>query len=214
MRLQLALDFISIEEAKKVLKEVEDVIDVVEIGTPFLLQDGLRAVSKIKNAFSNLTVLADLKVMDAGRHEAKMAFDAGADIITVLGVSDDETIKGSVHVAKEYGKEVLIDMINVKDIENRAVELDQLGVDYLCVHTAFDVQSLGLNPLEELSMVSKVVKYAKTAVAGGVKMETLGQIVLMNPDLIIVGGSITSKDDKRVAAIEMKELIRNTSKEA
>ena len=84
MKLQLALDFATIEDSIKILKEVNEVIDIVEIGTPFLLQDGLKAVRKIKGAYPALTVLADLKVMDAGAHEARMAFDAGADIITVL----------------------------------------------------------------------------------------------------------------------------------
>lgn len=209
MRLQLALDFTTIEDSIKILEEVKDLIDIVEIGTPFLLQDGLKAVRRLKEAFPDLTVLADLKLMDAGAQEAEMAFDAGADLITVLGVSDDSTIRGTVDVAERYDKEVLVDMINVKDIKQRAIELDQLGVDYLCVHTAFDLQSTGKNPLEELRTVSELVNKSKIAVAGGVKMETLQQIVTMNPDLIIVGGSITGKKNKREAAAEMKAVIEN-----
>ena len=98
-------------------------------------------------------------------------------------------------------------MINVKDIESRAIELDQLGVDYICVHTAVDLQSKGKNPLEELSVVSGIVKKTKTAVAGGINKETLQQIVAMNPDLVIVGSSITGKEDRFKAASEMKELM-------
>jgi len=33
----------------------------------------------------SVAVLADLKIMDAGEHEANLAFEAGADIVTVLG---------------------------------------------------------------------------------------------------------------------------------
>ena len=43
-----------------------------------------------------MRVLADLKIMDAGGYEVAKASEAGADIITVLGVSDDATIKGAV----------------------------------------------------------------------------------------------------------------------
>ena len=42
--------------------------------------------------------------MDAGEFEADKCFEAGADIVTVLGVSNDETIEGCVRSAKKYGK--------------------------------------------------------------------------------------------------------------
>ena len=116
------------------------------------------------------------------------ASEAGADIITVLGVSDDATIKGAVAEALKQGKQVMVDMINVKDIESRAVEIDALGVDYICVHSGYDHQAEGKNSFEELVAIKRVVKHAKTAVAGGIKMETLPEVIQANPDLVIVGG--------------------------
>ena len=61
MELQLALDLVNISQAKEVVKEVEEHIDIVEIGTPVVINEGLRAVKEIKEAFPNLKVLADLK---------------------------------------------------------------------------------------------------------------------------------------------------------
>ncbi|OPG93870.1 3-hexulose-6-phosphate synthase, partial [Chryseobacterium mucoviscidosis] len=60
MELQLALDLVNIPEAIKVVKEVEEYIDIVEIGTPVVINEGLRAVKEMKDAFPNLKVLADL----------------------------------------------------------------------------------------------------------------------------------------------------------
>ncbi len=34
-------------------------------------------------------------------------------------------------------------MIGVKDIAGRAKELDAFGVDYICVHTGYDLQAVG-----------------------------------------------------------------------
>ena len=42
------------------------------------------------------TLLADLKIVDAGELEAQIGFDAGADIVTVLGVAHDVTIQGAL----------------------------------------------------------------------------------------------------------------------
>ncbi|MFC4321602.1 3-hexulose-6-phosphate synthase [Litchfieldia salsa] len=211
MKLQLALDLVNIEEAKAVVKEVEEFIDIVEIGTPVVINEGLRAVKEIKEAFPSLSVLADLKIMDAGAYEVMKASEAGASIVTVLGATNDSTIKGAVEEAKKHGSEVLIDMINVTDLEKRAKEVDELGVDYICVHTGYDLQAEGENPFEQLQTIKRVVKNAKTAVAGGIKLSTLPEVVAAAPDLVIVGGGITGQEDKKAVAKEMQQLIREAA---
>jgi 3-hexulose-6-phosphate synthase len=208
MKLQLALDLVNITEAKEVVNEVQEHVEIVEIGTPVIINEGLRAVKEIKEAFPSLQVLADLKIMDAGAYEVMKASEAGADIITVLGATDDATIKGAVEEAKKQGSQILVDMINIKDLEQRAKEVDALGVDYICVHTGYDLQAAGENPFEQLQAIKRVVKNAKTAVAGGIKLDTLPEVVQSQPDLVIVGGGITSQEDKKAVAAQMQKLIK------
>lgn len=208
MKLQLALDLVDIPGAIELVKEVEEYVDVVEIGTPVVINEGLKAVKEVKAAFPDLTVLADLKIMDAAGYEVSQAAAAGADIITILGAAEDESIKGAVEEAKKQGKQILVDMIAVKDIAARAKELDELGADYICVHTGYDLQAVGQNSFEDLHTIKGVVKNAKTAIAGGIKLESLAEVIKHQPDLVIVGGGITSKEDKKAAASEMKELIK------
>lgn len=208
MELQLALDLVDIPQAKQVIKEVEPYIDIVEIGTPVVINEGLHAVKAVKDAFPHLKVLADLKVMDAAGYEVMKASEAGADIITILGVAEDMTIKGAVEEAKKQGKKILVDMIGVKDLAQRAQEVDAFGVDYICVHTGYDLQAVGKNSFEDLQTIKRVVKSAKTAVAGGIKLSTLPEVIKSQPDLVIVGGGITSESDKKAAAAEMHKLIK------
>ncbi|MED4600410.1 3-hexulose-6-phosphate synthase [Paenibacillus validus] len=208
MELQLALDLVDIPGAKKLVKEVEAYVDIVEIGTPVVINEGLRAVKEIKEAFPNLKVLADLKVMDAAGYEVMKASEAGADIVTILGVAEDMTIKGAVEEAKKQNKKILVDMIGVKDIAGRAKELDAFGVDYICVHTGYDLQAVGKNSFEDLNTIKSVVKNAKVAVAGGIKLETLPEVIKAKPDLVIVGGGITGAEDKQAVAAEMQKLIK------
>lgn len=207
MELQLALDLVNIPEGKQVVAEVQEHIDIVEIGTPVVINEGLRAVKEMKEQFPSLKVLADLKVMDAGAYEVMKAAEAGADIVTVLGATDDATIRGAVEEAKKHNTKILVDMINVKDIETRAREIDALGVDYICVHTGYDLQAEGQSPFEQLRIIKSVVKNSKTAVAGGIKLETLPDVVKANPDLVIVGGGITGQADKKAVAAEMQRLV-------
>ncbi|MEK4714597.1 3-hexulose-6-phosphate synthase [Sporosarcina sp. FSL K6-1540] len=208
MKLQLALDLVNIPEAIELIKEVEEYIDIVEIGTPVINKEGLKAVAEVKAAYPNLEVLADLKIMDAAGYEVGNASAAGADIITILAQAEDSSIKGAVEAAKKLGKKILVDMIAVKDIKTRAAELDLMGVDYICVHTGYDLQAEGKDSFADLRTIKSIVKNAKTAIAGGIKLETLPEVIKAQPDLIIVGGGITSKDDKKAEAAQIQKLIK------
>lgn len=54
MELQLALDLVNIPEAIELIKVVEEHIEIVEIGTPVVINEGLHAVKAVKDAFPNL----------------------------------------------------------------------------------------------------------------------------------------------------------------
>lgn len=207
MELQLALDLVNIPEAIELVKEVEEHIDIVEIGTPVVINEGLHAVKAVKKEFPNLKVLADLKIMDAAGYEVMKASEAGADIVTILGTAEDMSIKGAVEEAKKQGKKILVDMIAVKDLAGRAKEVDAMGVDYICVHTGYDLQAVGKNSFEDLQTIKGVVKNAKTAIAGGIKLDTLPEVIKVKPDLVIVGGGITGQADKKAAAAKMQQMI-------
>lgn len=58
----------------------------------------------MKAAHPNKLVFADLKTADTGALEAEMAFNAGADLVTVMGAVDDATIIGAIEAAKKRVK--------------------------------------------------------------------------------------------------------------
>ena len=208
MKLQAALDTLTLDQCMDLLSKSEGAIDIAEVGTPFIIEQGMVPVRTFKEKFPWLEVLADAKIMDAGKYEADKCFDAGADIVTVLGVSNDATIKGVVESARNHGKKCMVDMIEVKDLAQRAKEVDQMGVDYICVHTAFDVQSTGKNPLDDLKTIHGVIRNAKSAVAGGIKLNTIDAIVNEGAEIIIAGGAICNADDPAGMAHEMKKHLK------
>ncbi len=208
MKLQAALDTLTLAECEALMDEVRESIDVIEVGTPFVIEEGMVPVRALKARYPEKEVLADVKIMDAGEYEADKCFAAGADIVTVLGASNDATIEGVVKSAKKHNGKVMVDMIAVKNLAERTAELDAMGVDYICVHTAFDVQSTGKNPLDELMIVNKVIKNAKSAVAGGVKLATIDAIVAEGAEIIVVGGAICNAEDRAAMAKAMKSHLK------
>ncbi|MES3703008.1 3-hexulose-6-phosphate synthase [Staphylococcus arlettae] len=207
MELQLAIDLLNKEDAAELANKVKDYVDIVEIGTPIVINEGLPAVQHLNDNVDGVKVLADLKIMDAADYEVSQAVKFGADVVTILGVAEDASIKGAVEEAHKHGKELLVDMIAVQDLEKRAQELDALGADYIAVHTGYDLQAEGVSPLDSLRKVKAVIKNSKVAVAGGIKPETIEEVAGENPDLVIVGGGIANADDPVAAAKACKAAI-------
>ena len=77
MKLQVAIDLLSTADALALLKKVANQVDVIELGTPLIKQEGLSVVTNVKAAYPDKLVFADMKTMDAGESEADLAFDAG-----------------------------------------------------------------------------------------------------------------------------------------
>lgn len=207
MRLQMSLDRTDIPSALKMLESCHDVVDIVEVGTPFIVKEGVHAVKAIRKAYPKLTTLADLKIMDGGDYASSLAFEAGADIVTVLALAADKTIEGVVKAARKYGGEVLADLISVVDIAEKAAAVDALGVDYVGVHTGIDMQATGEKPVGALAELSPVLERARTAAAGGIDLTTLPDIVRYNPAIVIAGKSITKAADPRRMILDMKAIM-------
>ncbi len=206
--LHVALDFMHAKRAIQAAKEaVAGGADWIEAGTPLIKSEGIEVVRALKKAFPDRTIVADLKTMDTGALEVEIAAKAGADVITIMGVTDDATILEAVKAARRYGAKIMVDLMRVEDKPGRAVELEKLGVDYLNMHVSIDEQMIAHTPLEELKAVVKASNLP-VAVAGGLNSETVAQAVKAGASIIIVGGAIIKAEDVTKATRTIKRAMR------
>src|SRR3970282_1287211 len=102
--LQGALDFMYAKRALQAAQEaVEGGADWIEAGTPLIKSEGVEVLRHLRKMFPGKTIVADLKTMDTGAFEVEIAAKAGADGMTVMGVTDDATIEGGVRAARRAG---------------------------------------------------------------------------------------------------------------
>ena len=206
-QLQLAVDVLSTEEMLKIAGWVYPNFDILEIGTCLLLEEGLSAVEAAKARYPDKQCLADIKIMDAGQIEATSGFKRGSDIVTVLAAADDKTILETLEIAAKYGKQIMVDLLNVPDPVVRALELENLGVQLICLHTAYDLQEDNIDPTAHLAAVRAAVD-CTIAVAGGIKLDNVAGAIAAGADIAIVGGAITKHPQPKDPGIEFCRLIK------
>ena len=207
IKLQVALDFLEFSRAMVVAKAaVAGGADILEVGTPLIKSEGLDAVRKLREAFPNATILADMKTMDAGKIEAESAAKAGANIMTVLGAAIESTILECVEAGKHYGIKVAVDLLGLDDPIGFAGRAAELGVDWVDVHCAIDAQMQGADPLDLLRKVRGATDVT-LAVAGGINSETAAGAVAAAADVVIAGGATPKAADPQAATEAIRHAI-------
>jgi 3-hexulose-6-phosphate synthase/6-phospho-3-hexuloisomerase len=207
--LQLALDFVDLHRAVQVAElAVPAGVDWVEAGTPLIKSEGLDAVRELRRLFPGKVIVADMKIMDAGRVEVETAAKAGAQIVDVLGTATDATIAECIQAGKNYGAKIAVDLIAVADPLARARQVADLGADYISVHVAIDEQMRGggQDPFAVLAAISGAVR-VPVGVAGGINSETAAQAVAHGAAYVIVGGAITKAKDPAAATLEIRRAL-------
>jgi 3-hexulose-6-phosphate synthase/6-phospho-3-hexuloisomerase len=214
---QISLDLTTIDEALEVAgAAMRAGVDWLEAGTPLILAEGLHGIKALRHEFPDTPIVADLKTMDGAGLEAEMMFKAGANMVVVMGQAHDASIIEQVRMAKKYNGKVMCDVMLCPDKPARARQAEEMGVDYIIVHTGFDERNMikGLSPLDDLPAVLKAVNIPVQAVGGlsvdqAIKTLELGaQIVVFGAPLVISGTEFKPADPN--LEVILRDLVKRT----
>jgi 3-hexulose-6-phosphate synthase/6-phospho-3-hexuloisomerase len=205
----VALDLLELDRSIQIAREaIAGGADWIEAGTPLIKSEGMNAVREMKRAFPGVKIVADMKTIDTGSMEIEMAAKAGADVVAMLAASDNSTVKEALRAARKYGVQIMIDLLAVADPVNRARELEEIGVDYICVHTGIDQQMTGRDTVDLLKRILGAVSLP-VAAAGGIDASTGAEAISSGAAIVIVGGSIARSADVTASARKIREAIDN-----
>lgn len=87
---------------------------LIEAGTPYIKREGIAGIRAIRRFWDGMLV-ADMKVADGAAGEVNIARAAGADAITVLGGSPQETLNLFIAACRDNDMISMIDMLGVDD---------------------------------------------------------------------------------------------------
>jgi 3-hexulose-6-phosphate synthase/6-phospho-3-hexuloisomerase len=201
------MDLLELDRSIQIAKEaVLGGADWIEAGTPLIKSEGMDSVREMKKALPGTKIVADMKTVDTGAMEVEMAAKAGADIVALLAASDNSTVEDALRAARKYGVQIMMDLPTVPGPVVRSRELEELGVDYICVHVGIDQQMTGKDTIDFLKQIVKEVK-TPVAAAGGRDAAAAADAVASGAAIVIVGGSIVRSANVTESARKIRESI-------
>lgn len=196
--IQAAIDLFDMEEAKAVAEmAVKAGVDWVEVGTPLVYGQGLKAIDELVKIADGRPVIVDYKAADGCYGSFTQAAKHGAAYAVVLGVADDGSIREAITAARETGLKVMCDLLFVPldKAPQRAKEVEALGVDAIFIHCGFDEEkhTPGRKQYDGAEAIVEAVNIpvgiavdlkedALEAVKAGVSWVTFGLPILSSPD--------------------------------
>lgn len=208
-RLQIALDTTDLAGALRPLNQAIGQIDVIECGTILIIAEGLRAVREIRALYPDKTILADVRIAEAGALIARHCFEAGANWVSVVAGASLTTVEQVVKVADEFGGEVQIELGEHYDAE-QARRWKELGAKHVIVHRSRDAEvagTLAWGP-DDLDRIRELHDMGFTVtVTGGVNAKDLPFFAGAPVGVVISGRGIVKAADPLAAATELQRTI-------
>ena len=221
MKLQLAIDHGKHHEVLQMVDLLADHVDIIEIGYPQMMTFGLGLIEEIRAAHPDLCLCVDAKVFHGGTGVTTRCFEAGANIVTVLSAAPNPVISKMVEKAASYGGQIMCDLsAPARSVAQRTAEVDELGVDYVAVHSGYlpeydyDLETHRLlrfkpkvRPLDLAKVAKRNLRHARLAVGTGINESNIREVLALEPEVIMVGRAILDAEDRVAAAERLRRYM-------
>ncbi|MCL2460936.1 MAG: bifunctional 5,6,7,8-tetrahydromethanopterin hydro-lyase/3-hexulose-6-phosphate synthase, partial [Euryarchaeota archaeon] len=180
---------------------------IIEAGTPLIKKFGLRVLSDIRSVLPDAFIVADMKVLDTGNLEARLASDASADAVVLSGLAPLSTLEKGIEETRKTGIYSVIDMLNVADPAGLIKSLS-IKPDIVELHRAIDAEdnAHAWGSIPEIKAAAGGKKLL-VATAGGIRAPVVPEALAAGADILVVGRAITASKDVRFAAQEFLERL-------
>ncbi|MFQ6137456.1 MAG: bifunctional 5,6,7,8-tetrahydromethanopterin hydro-lyase/3-hexulose-6-phosphate synthase [Candidatus Hydrothermarchaeales archaeon] len=181
---------------------------IIEAGTPLIKRYGVEVVQKIHQLRPETVVVADLKTLDTGNLEARMAGDATADVIGFSALAPLKTMEKFIEECKKVGALSLMDTLNIADPKT-VLEKLKVKPDIVELHRAIDVEQAERAEWGDIKGIKKMCgNNILVGVAGGVRIDTVDKALKAGADIVVVGRAITGAKDVAGAAGAFLQKLR------
>ncbi|MDD1734999.1 MAG: bifunctional 5,6,7,8-tetrahydromethanopterin hydro-lyase/3-hexulose-6-phosphate synthase [Methanothrix sp.] len=210
--LQVAFDLVDVAEVRRVLAALPESDHIlIEVGTPLVKMLGISVVKEIRAIRPGAFVILDLKTLDTGNLEVRLAADSTADAVVISGLAPKKTLELSIREARKTGIYSIIDMLNVPDPLAVLKGLEVLP-DVVELHRAIDMEKSAhaWSNIGEIQALAKDGRRLLVAVAGGIRVDTEAAALAAGANILVVGRAITRSKDIRDMAEQFLTGLQQT----
>ena len=211
-KLQIALDTFDLPSALGPLQMAQQYIDVIEVGTILCLSQGMEAVRIIRSLYPDKTILADVRIVEAGSIISKMCFEAGADWVSVVSGASMTTAEVVHKVAQGYGGQVQVELSEGWTWD-MARQWRDMGIPQVIAKRSRDSEaagSLAWGP-QSLDTVRTLDEMGfKVTVTGGIQPPDIVRFAGVPVYIFIAGRAIVQAEDPAAAAQSFRDVIAST----
>ncbi|MDC2841081.1 orotidine 5'-phosphate decarboxylase / HUMPS family protein [Limosilactobacillus mucosae] len=206
MKLQAAIDRVTLEQAKNLARQLDPIVDIIEMGTSLIKDYGFYALNKEELGLQHAELLLDAKTIDEGQYEFEKGFATGADILTVMGAASQGTLETTYKVTQQYDRQMFIDLMEVNDQKLAAIDHFENAI-YGLHHAKDDTGTFDATD-SVASFHQKYPHIKRINVAGGIDISQARKLKAQGiAETVIVGSKIIEAADPVAAAKEfMKEV--------
>lgn len=201
-KLQAAFDLVDLDQTIAIASSIANDVDIIEAGTVLVIENGLESVRKLRAALPEAIILADIRIIKAGGKLARMAYEAGADIVTIMSDSTRETFEA---VANEKqiapNRDVFIE-INDSYTEEELRYWLEIGFTNMIFHRASEVVTKHpewcKQDFDEINYLNSIG--FSVYVTGGIEPDDIVKFRDVLVSGFIIGRSITQNEEPSKAA--------------
>lgn len=206
--LQVALDHLNLPDALAATRRLAPHVEVLEVGTILCAAEGARAVAEIRALYPDHTIVADLKVADAGAVLAEMVFSRGATWMTVICCAPYATTEKALEVARRYDGDIQIELYGEWTFA-QAEEWKRIGLKQAIYHRGRDAQAAGKGWDEvDISKIRRLAEMGfEVSITGGLTPKDVPQFAGIPAKAFISGRTLYGADDPAAAARAFREAI-------
>lgn len=203
MKLQIAMDMTTIEEYWRILDEVHEYIDIVEIGN-IGTYEGTRLIKMTKEKYPDKEVVWDQKA-DLLYFNIP-AIDTGADYVSMNALASDKEYELCVEYAHKKGVKVIGDIETCDLGSATMIRLERLGVDQVSCFPNARMENYPAKDMDQIEIAQKVL-HCEICCYGGLTVDNIKPVIDLKPDIIAVGAGIYKADNPKLAAKTIKEMM-------
>lgn len=207
--IQIALDQTSLAEAITVANNVHSYVDVIEVGTILAFAEGMNAVATLRKNHPGHILVCDMKTTDGGAILARMAFEAGADWITVSAAAHIATIAACKKVADELNGEIQIELYGHWTMDDAQAWVD-LGITQAIYHRSRDAELAGVGWSEDdLSKMRQLSDLGiQLSITGGIVPQDIALFEGIKAKTFIAGRALAGEQGQQTAEALRQQITR------